>query len=104
VPQAMEELLRIPGIGRKTANLIRGDVFGLPAIVADTHCIRLSGRLGLTDKKDPAGVEKDLVAIIDPEKQNDLCHRFVMHGRAVCTARAPACGRCPLAEFCPAAK
>lgn len=104
VPREMEDLLRIPGIGRKTANLIRGDVYGLPAVVADTHCIRLSGRLGLTDKKDPAGVEKDLVAIIAPEKQNDLCHRFVMHGRAVCTARAPACGRCPLAEFCPAAK
>lgn len=104
VPREMEDLLRIPGIGRKTANLIRGDVYGLPAVVADTHCIRLAGRLGLTKHKDPTRVERDLAAIIDPEKQNDLCHRFVMHGREVCTARAPACGRCPLAEFCPAAK
>ena len=103
VPREMEDLLRIPGIGRKTANLIRGDVYGLPAVVADTHCIRLSGRLGLTKHKDPTRVERDLAAVIDPEKQNDLCHRFVMHGREVCTARAPACGKCVLAEFCPSA-
>ncbi len=103
VPSGMDDLLSLPGIGRKTANLIRGDVFGLPAVVADTHCIRLAGRLGLTDSKDPAVVERELAAIIAPEKQNDLCHRFVMHGRAVCDARRPDCGRCCLRGVCPSA-
>lgn len=104
VPSEMEDLLSIPGVGRKTANLIRGDVFGLPAVVADTHCIRLSGRLGLTASKDPAGVERELAAVIAPEKQNDLCHRLVLHGREVCSARAPRCEACVLADLCAMAK
>lgn len=101
LPGNMDELLALPGVGRKTANLILGDIFGKPAIVADTHCIRLSNRLGLCDTKDPHGVEKELRAVIAPSDGNDFCHRLVMHGRAVCTARAPACGRCVLAELCP---
>lgn len=104
VPREMSELLSIPGVGRKTANLIRGDVFGLPAVVADTHCIRLSGRLGLTASKDPGVVERDLAALIDPAEQNGLCHRFVMHGRAVCDARCPDCKNCCLSGLCPSAK
>ena len=101
VPDNMDELLALPGVGRKTANLILGDIYGKPAIVADTHCIRLSNRLGLCDTKDPHGVEKELRAVIAPSDGSDFCHRLVMHGRAVCTARAPACGRCVLAELCP---
>lgn len=102
VPDTMEELLRLPGVGRKSANLVLGDVFGKPAIVTDTHCIRLSNRIGLVDnQKDPKRVEMALWKIIPPEEGNLLCHRFVLHGREVCTARtSPFCGRCCLSDIC----
>ena len=101
VPDTMEELLKLPGVGRKTANLILGDLFGKPAIVADTHCIRISGRLGLTKSKDPYQVEMDLKKLIAPADQNDTCHRFVQFGRDICTARSPKCTMCFLLELCP---
>ncbi len=103
VPDDFDALLSLPGVGRKSANLIMGDVFGKPAIVTDTHCIRLSGRIGLVDEglKDPAKVEKALWKIIPPEEGNDFCHRLVLHGRAVCTARtAPYCDQCVLSDIC----
>ncbi len=102
VPEDFDALLALPGVGRKSANLIVGDVFGKPAIVTDTHCIRLSARIGLTDgEKDPYKVEKALRAIVPPAEGNDLCHRFVEHGRAVCTARTkPHCDACVLADVC----
>jgi endonuclease-3 len=100
VPDTMEELLRIPGIGRKTANLVLGELYGQPAVVADTHCIRLSNRLGLCDTKDPAKVETILQKIIPPEEQLHFCHRLVAHGRAVCKARSPDCGACGIRELC----
>ena len=101
VPDTMEELLKLPGVGRKTANLILGDLFGKPAIVADTHCIRISGRLGLTKSKDPYQVEMDLKKLIAPADRNDTCHRFVHFGRDICTARSPKCNMCFLLELCP---
>ena len=105
VPDNMKELLALPGVGRKSANLIMGDVFGKPAIVTDTHCIRLSNLIGLVDNiKEPAKVEKELWKIIPPEEGNDLCHRFVLHGRAVCVARRPDCANCCLNEVCKSAK
>ncbi|HJG85473.1 endonuclease III [Pseudoflavonifractor capillosus] len=102
VPDTMEDLLRLPGVGRKTANLILGDVYHKPGVVvADTHCIRLSGRLGLTDgSKDPVKVEKQLREVLPPEESNDFCHRLVLHGRAVCMARGPACADCTLRPWC----
>ncbi|MBO7709942.1 MAG: endonuclease III [Lachnospiraceae bacterium] len=102
VPDDFQALLDLPGVGRKSANLIMGDVFKKPAIVTDTHCIRLAGRIGLTDgTKDPKKVEMALWKIIPPDEGSDLCHRFVMHGRAVCSARTkPQCGRCCLASVC----
>ena len=102
VPGTMEELVALPGVGRKTANLILGDVFHTPGVVvADTHCIRIPGRLGLTDgTKDPGKVEKQLREILPPEESNDFCHRLVLHGRAICTARQAKCGMCPLAPVC----
>ncbi len=102
VPDTMEALLRLPGVGRKTANLILGDVHHVPGVViADTHCIRISGRLGLTDgTKDPAKVEQQLRKVLPPEESNDFCHRLVLHGRAVCTARKPYCENCTLAVCC----
>ena len=101
VPDNMKELLALPGVGRKSANLIMGDVFGQPAIVTDTHCIRLSNLIGLVDNiKEPAKVEKELWKIIPPEEGNDLCHRFVLHGRAVCIARRPDCANCCLRDIC----
>lgn len=102
VPDTMEELLKLPGVGRKSANLILGDVYGKPAIVTDTHCIRLSNRIGLVDNlKDPKQVEMALRKIIPPEEGNALCHRFVDHGREVCTARTiPHCVICCLADVC----
>lgn len=102
VPDDFDALLALPGVGRKSANLIMGDVFGRPAIVTDTHCIRLSNRIGLVDGiKDPKRVEMELWKIIPPEEGNALCHRFVEHGRAVCTARTqPHCERCVLADIC----
>lgn len=102
VPDDFDELLKLPGVGRKSANLIMGDVFGKPAIVTDTHCIRLANRIGLVGNiKDPKKVEMALWKIIPPEEGSDLCHRFVIHGREVCTARtAPYCDRCCLADIC----
>lgn len=100
VPDTMEELLSLPGIGRKTANLMLGDVFGKPAMVTDTHCIRITGRLGLTANKEPAKVEKDLVKLIPPEVSSDFCHRTVEFGRDICSARKPKCEKCPLSYFC----
>ena len=100
VPDNMEDLLKLPGVGRKTANLILGDVFGQPAVVTDTHCIRIAGRLGLTGNTAPEKVEQDLRAVLPPEESNDFCHRLVLHGRAVCTARKAYCGKCCMASFC----
>ncbi len=102
VPDTMEALLKLPGVGRKSANLILGDVYRIPGcVVVDTHCIRLSNRMGLVDDlKDPPKIETALRAILPPEKSNDFCHRLVLHGRAVCTARAPQCGVCPIAGVC----
>ena len=102
VPDNMEELLSLPGVGRKIANLILGDVYGKPALVADTHCIRICGRFGMypTDMKDPTKVEMIMKELIEPSEQSDFCHRIVWFGREVCTARAPACAACPLREFC----
>ena len=106
VPGNMEDLLRLPGVGRKTANLILGDIHNTPGVVvADTHCIRITGRLGLTDgTKDPAKVETQLRAVLPPEESNNFCHRMVLHGRAVCTARKAMCGSCILAPWCKYAK
>ena len=102
VPGTMEELLKIPGVGRKTANLLLGDLYGAPgSVVCDTHCIRICGRLGLTDgSKDPEKVERQLRAILPPEESSDFCHRIVLFGREVCTARSPQCQNCPLAPVC----
>lgn len=101
VPDNMKELLALPGVGRKSANLILGDVYGKPAIVTDTHCIRLCNLIGLVDDvKEPAKVEKALWEIVPPEEGNQLCHRFVDHGRAVCVARRPQCENCCLADIC----
>ena len=100
MPDTVEELTKLPGVGRKTANLVVGDVFGKPAVVTDTHCIRISGRLGLTDSDVPLKVEKDLRAILPPEESNDFCHRTVLHGRAVCAARTPKCDLCCMRAFC----
>ena len=101
VPDTMEELLKIPGIGRKTANLLLGDIHGKPgAIVCDTHCIRICGRLGLSKGKEPEKVERQLREILPPEESNDFCHRIVLFGREICTARKPKCDECPLAMHC----
>ena len=105
VPDSMEELLTLPGVGRKSANLILGDVYHQPgAVVVDTHCIRLSNRLGLVDnEKDPPKIETLLRTQLPAEKTNDFCHRLVLHGRAVCTARKPFCENCCCAPFCQSA-
>ena len=101
VPDNMDDLLRLPGVGRKTANLILGDVYGQEGYVCDTHCIRITGRLGITDgSKDPLKVEQQLRKVIPPEESSDFCHRMVLHGRALCMARAPQCGDCPLKALC----
>ncbi len=99
VPDTMEELLTLPGTGRKTANLVLGDVFGKPAVVVDTHCIRVSGRIGITKNTDPKKIEDDLRRLIPADKQLGLCHRFVYHGRALCNARSPKCDNCKLSEL-----
>ena len=100
VPDSMEELLKIPGVGRKTANLVLGDIYHQPAVVTDTHCIRIAGRLGLTKSKEPVKVERDLAAILPPDKSSDFCHRMVLHGRKYCMARKPKCAACPLGDVC----
>ena len=101
VPDTMEDPLRLPGVGRKTANLILGDIYGKEGYVCDTHCIRITGRLGITDgSKDPLKVEQQLRKVIPPEESSDFCHRMVLHGRALCMARGPKCGECPMRELC----
>ena len=101
VPDTMEALTALPGVGRKTANLILGDVYGKPAVVVDTHCIRISNRLGLVDGlKDPVKIETALRELLPPEKSSDFCHRLVLHGRAVCQARKPNCEACCLKHLC----
>ncbi len=101
VPGTMEALLRLPGVGRKTANLLLGDIYHVPgSVVCDTHCIRICGRLGLSNGKEPEKVEQQLRAILPPEESSDFCHRIVLFGRETCTARAPKCGDCPLSPFC----
>ena len=106
LPDTMEELLIFPGVGRKIANLLLGDVFGKPAVVCDTHCIRICGRLGMypESQKDPTKIEKILVGLIAPEEGSDFCHRIVLFGRDICTARSPLCVRCPLADLCERAR
>ena len=101
LPDNMEDLLTLPGIGRKTANLLLGDIYHQPAVVADTHFIRITGRLGLTKHKEPAKVEADLRRLLPPEESSDFCHRTVLFGRDICQARKPKCGECPLADLCP---
>ena len=101
VPDTMDALLRLPGVGRKTANLLLGDIYKRPgSVVCDTHCIRICNLLGLASGKEPAKVEQQLRAILPPEESSDFCHRIVLHGRAVCAARKPACDRCCLAPYC----
>ena len=101
VPDTMEALLKLPGVGRKTANLLLGDLYGKPgSIVCDTHCIRICGRLGLSQGKDPEKVEKQLRGVLPPEESSDFCHRIVLFGRDICTARSPQCDRCPLQIHC----
>lgn len=104
VPDTIEKLTSLPGVGRKTANLIMGDVYKQPAIVADTHLIRITNLLGLVETKDPKKVETELKKIIPGEKSNDFCHRAVLHGRAVCIARRPRCDKCCMKEYCKNAK
>ncbi len=100
VPDSMEELLKLPGVGRKTANLLLGDLYGQPAVVCDTHVIRITNRLGLAKGKEPEKVETQLRAILPPEESSDFCHRIVLFGRDLCTARNPRCGECPMRPFC----
>ena len=101
VPGTMEELLRLPGVGRKTANLLLGDLYAVPgSVVCDTHCIRISNRLGLAKGKEPEKVEHQLRKILPPEESSDFCHRIVLFGRDTCTARNPKCGQCPLNMYC----
>lgn len=100
VPDNMDDLLKLPGVGRKTANLILGDIYNKPAVVVDTHCIRLTNRIGLVHVKDPVKIEMQLREILPPEKSSDFCHRMVHHGRAVCNARSPHCEKCCIRHLC----
>ncbi len=104
VPDNLEDLTSLPGIGRKTANLICGDIYGKPAVVADTHFIRICGRLGFTDTKDPYKVEMTMCQLLPPDKSSDFCHRIVHFGREVCSARGPKCDGCKLLDLCPTGK
>lgn len=101
VPNNMDDLLKLPGVGRKTANLVLGDFFGIPGVVVDTHATRLSNRMGLTNQKDPYKIELDLQKLLPPKYWADFCHCLVYHGRAYCTARAPKCDACPIEHLCP---
>lgn len=101
VPDTIEELTKLPGVGRKTANLICGDIYGKPAVVTDTHFIRLCNRLGLVNTKDPKKVEDAMRKLLPPEKSSDFCHRTVLFGRDICTARKAYCEKCPVNEICP---
>ena len=101
VPNNMDDLLKLPGVGRKTANLVLGDFFGIPGVVVDTHATRLSNRMGLTNQKDPYKIELDLQKLLPPKDWADFCHCLVYHGRAYCTARAPKCDNCPIEHLCP---
>lgn len=101
VPNSMEELLKLPGVGRKTANLVLGDFFGIPGVVVDTHATRLSNRMGFTKESDPYKIELDLRKLLPPEDWAQFCHCLVYHGRAFCTARAPKCDICPIQQMCP---
>lgn len=101
VPDTMEQLLRLPGVGRKTANLLLGDLYNEPgSVVCDTHCMRICERLGLSKGREPEKVEKQLRAVLPPEESSDFCHRIVLFGREICTARSPRCTECPLAMYC----
>lgn len=100
VPDNIEDLTTLPGVGRKTANLIVGDVYGKPAVVVDTHCIRISNRIGLVSSKDPKKIELELKKLLPPEESSDFCHRIVLFGRDICPARKPHCEQCPMAEYC----
>jgi len=104
VPDSIEVLTQLPGVGRKTANLVVGDIYHKPAVVTDTHCIRICGRLGISEGKDPFKVEKQLRALLPVDESNLFCHRLVLHGRAVCDARTPKCEKCSMKEFCKYAK
>lgn len=104
VPDTIEELTALPGVGRKTANLVCGDIYGKPAVVTDTHFIRICGRLGLTDTTNPLKVENEMRKLLKPEDSNAFCHRTVLFGRDVCTARNPKCGACILNGICPKRK
>lgn len=104
VPNTIEKLTKLPGVGRKTANLVVGDIYHKPAVVTDTHCIRICGRLGLSEGTNPAKVEKQLRAVLPLEESNDFCHRLVLHGRAVCSARSPKCEKCCMKSFCKSVK
>lgn len=104
VPDTIEQLTRLPGVGRKTANLVCGDVYGKPAVVTDTHFIRLCNRLGFVKTTDPLKVENAMRKLLPPEKSNDFCHRTVLFGRDICTARKTYCERCPMCDFCPSNK
>ena len=101
VPDTIEQLIKLPGVGRKTANLVCGDVYGKPAVVTDTHFIRLCNRLGFVKTTNPLQVENAMRKLLPPDKSNDFCHRSVLFGRDICTARKTYCERCPMAEFCP---
>lgn len=104
VPDTIEQLTKLPGVGRKTANLVCGDIYGKAAVVTDTHFIRLCNRLGFVDTTNPLKVENAMRKLLPPEKSNDFCHRSVLFGRDICTARKAYCSRCPMSEFCPSAK
>lgn len=101
VPDTMEELIKLPGTGRKTANIILGDIYGKPSVVVDTHCIRLSNRFGLTKNKDPHKIEMDLKKVVPEDYQTHFCHTIVFHGRAYCKAQKPDCENCPVNSICP---
>lgn len=101
VPPSMDALTRLPGIGRKTANVVLGTAFGVPAIMVDTHAKRLANRLGLSANTDPEKIEQDLIALIPEKERTDFSHRLIWHGRKICAAKKPKCGECPLAEYCP---